>query len=345
MNTAAVRYRALPWIRNPGFDVLFIFGLPVMAAMTGLVVSLEPRLLVPIVTIDLWLLGFHHVISTYTRLCFDRESFRQNYRLVVYLLPAVALVTLAVALTFGAWVVVTVYFYWQWWHYTRQSWGLSRAFRGKDRGALYEDGWLDRALFYGIPVLGILSRSSEHHTRFLWLEFWSLPVPTWFATVAGWGAIACFVLWLALRFEAARAGRLAVVHSLYMLSHFAMFALGYLVTSDITIGWLIVNMWHNSQYILFVWMFNNRRFSGGPDPNARFLSYISQDGRIVLYLLACLGLAGILYGVILQNLGGYFFTGLIASVVIYQVINFHHYIVDSLIWKMRSAHVQKNVGV
>ena len=30
-----------------------------------------------------------------------------------------------------------------------------------------------------------------------------------------------------------------------------------------------------------------------------------------------------------------FFAGLSATIVLYQIVNFHHYIVDALIWKTR----------
>ena len=84
--------------------------------------------------------------------------------------------------------------------------------------------------------------------------------------------------------QAWREGRLAAVHTLYMLTHFTIFSVGYLLIEDITYGWLVINIWHNAQYILFVWMFNTRRFKDGIDPEARFLSYISQPGRLWLYL-------------------------------------------------------------
>ena len=90
---------------------------------------IEPSLFYPILLLDLWVLGYHHVIATFTRLCFDRASFEERRGLIVHLLPIVAALTILVAWQVGLWVVVTIYFYWQWWHYARQSWGVSRAYR------------------------------------------------------------------------------------------------------------------------------------------------------------------------------------------------------------------------
>ncbi|MEM8814747.1 MAG: hypothetical protein AAGE85_02910, partial [Pseudomonadota bacterium] len=35
----------------------------------------------------------------------------------------------------------------------------------------------------------------------------------------------------------------------------------------------------------------------------------------------------------------------VIAITIYQTINFHHYIVDSLIWKLRKPTIRKNLGL
>jgi hypothetical protein len=338
-------YTELPWIRNANFDTGFIFGLLALSCLTGLVILIEPSLFYPILVLDLWFLGYHHVIATFTRICFDKQSFAENKFLMVGLLPIVIVATLGVAWVFGLWVIVTIYFYWQWYHYTRQSWGISRAYRGKDAGAQYEDGWLDQAIFYAIPIFGILARSAEQHPTFIGLELWSVPVPPAIATISGYVAIALLAYWLAARIKAALVGQLAVVHTMYMLTHFAIFFLAYIATDDITLGWLMINIWHNAQYILFVWMFNTKRFSNGIDPDAKFLSYISQPGRLWLYLLTCVLITGVLYWGFLRTLDWLFFAGLSATIVLYQIVNFHHYMVDSKIWKLRKPKLRETLDL
>jgi hypothetical protein len=138
--------------------------------------------------------------------------------------------------------------------------------------------------------------------------------------------------------------RLAAVHTIYMLGHFAIFAAGYLLIEDITYGWLAINIWHNAQYILFVWLFNSRRFKDGIDPDARFLSYISQPNRLWLYLLTCVGITGVVYWFVLGTLSTMFFAGLSATIVVYQIVNFHHYVVDAMIWKVRKPAIRKTMG-
>lgn len=333
------------WLRSKRFDLSFIVGIPALAFATGLVVVLQPQLFIPILIFDLWFLAYHHVIATYTRICFDRTSFAEHWPLLVILLPAVTIATLAVAYGVGIWTVISVYFYWQWWHYTRQSWGISRAYRGKERSALYEDGWLDQAIFYAVPVLGILYRSHQDPGKFLNLELRMIPVASIVVQAAAAVALVLLGYWLIRRWQAWREGRLAAVHTLYMTTHFAVFAVAYLLIDDISRGWLVINIWHNAQYILFVWMYNQRRFKDGVDPQARFLSYISQPGRLWLYLTSCLLISGVFYVAVLGTLDALFFGGLAAAIVVYQIVNFHHYIVDSMIWKVRKEPMRKALGL
>lgn len=345
--TAALmaRYSDLPWMRNAQFDTWFILGLIGIPLTVLAVLTLEPALFMPILLLDLWLLGYHHVISTFTRLTFDKQSYRENKFIIYGITPIVAAVTGLIVWVAGIWAIVTIYFYWQWFHYARQSWGISRTYRGKDPKAAYENGWFDQTIFYAVPVAGILSRSAEQNDRFLGLELWSVPVPQMIADLSLWVALGLVLMWVALRVRAAMEGRLAIVHTLYMASHFFIFGLGYIFITDINVGWLMINIWHNAQYILFVWMFNTKRFKNGIDPDAKFLSYISQPGRLLHYLLVCVAITGVVYWGILGTIDWLFFAGVSATIVLYQIVNFHHYIVDSLIWKVRKPKMQETLGL
>ena len=307
------RTRVRPgWLRDARFDSAFILGGIGLALLSGTVIVIEPSLFYPILLLDAWVLGYHHVTSTFTRLCFDRATFEERGWLITHLLPIAALATILVAWQIGLWVIVTIYFYWQWWHYTRQSWGVSRAYRRADPAALYEDGWLDQAIFYAIPVYGILNRSSEGHTHFLGMELWTVPVPAPVASLAGYVAGALLVVWAARRVVALYQRRLAAVHTLYLLTHIAIFSVAYVWLEDINFGFLMGAFWHSSQYILFVWMQNRRRFEKGIDPQARFLSWISQPGRLWLYLLTCIAISAAVYGSLLRAIDWLFFAGVSA---------------------------------
>lgn len=337
--------RPIGWLRGPGFDVGFVAGTTAIAMASGALVVAEPKLFAPILLLDLWLLGYHHVIATYTRLCFDRDSFRQ-YRFLILWLPFLVFgATLALALGFGLWVLGSVYLYWQWFHYTRQSWGISQVYRRKSGGLATEGEGLTKVAFYLLPLWGILHRSWQAPDKFLELELRVIPVPGLLVDVVAVAAIAALALWAFLRARAFWRGHGPVAHTLYMASHVAVFAVSYLVIEDVTIGWLVVNVWHNAQYVLFVWLYNTNRYRNGIDPRAHFLSTISQPGNWLYYFAVCLAITMLLYIGISMLEEHFFSLGLPSLIIIYQTINFHHYIVDSLIWKARKKPMRETLGL
>ena len=273
------------WLRNAGFDTTFIWGIAAAAMLSGMVVAVRPELFTWVLMADLWLLGYHHVISTFTRLAFDRQSLR-TYRFYVFGLPIIVFgVTFLLAFGIGIWVIASVYLYWQWFHYTRQSWGISRVYEAKSAEAVNENPLFAKLCFYLLPTWGILYRSWQAPDEFLFVELRVIPVPEFLVQAVGFAAISALAIWGYQRLRAWQAGRLPIAHTCYMLSHFGIFSLGYLIIEDITYGWLVINIWHNAQYILFVWLFNSYRFKSGVDPKAQFLSRISQPSNIVAYML------------------------------------------------------------
>lgn len=337
--------RPIGWLRGPGFDVGFVAGTTAIAMASGALVVAEPKLFAPILLLDLWLLGYHHVIATYTRLCFDRGSFRQ-YRFLILWLPFLVFgATLALALGFGLWVLGSVFLYWQWFHYTRQSWGISQVYRRKSGELVSEGEGLTKVAFYLLPLWGILHRSWQAPDKFLGLELRVIPVPGLLVDVVAAAAIAALALWAFFRARAFWRGHGPVAHTLYMASHVAVFAVSYLVIEDVTIGWLVVNVWHNAQYVLFVWLYNTNRYRNGIEPQARFLSTISQPGNWLYYFAICLAITMLLYVGISMLKEHFFSLGLPSLIIIYQTINFHHYIVDSLIWKARKKPMRETLGL
>jgi len=122
-----------------------------------------------------------------------------------------------------------------------------------------------------------------------------------------------------------------------MASHFSVFIIGYVLIDSIDYGWLALNMWHNAQYLLFVWLYNNARFEGRIDEKHRRLSIMSQRRNVATYVLVCLGLSTLIYSALRLGLMVLPFAILPAMAVTYQTINFHHYIVDAIIWRRKKV--------
>ena len=170
------------WLRGGVFDLGFIVGIATLALASGALAVYEPRWFMPILVADLWLLGYHHVVTAFTRLCFDRESLRAH-RFLITGLPLIVLAGVAaLAAGVGLWVLASVYLYWQWFHYTRQSYGVAQIYRRK--AGLAENPWLTKAAIYLLPLWGILHRSHQDPGEFIGMELRIVAVPEIAVTIA-----------------------------------------------------------------------------------------------------------------------------------------------------------------
>jgi hypothetical protein len=321
------------WLRGPVFDLCFCLGLAGVALASGVLLALRPALFPVVVLIDFWVLGYQHVAATFTRLCFDGESF-SRHRFLVLRLPLLALgATSLVAFGVGLWAVATIYFYWQWFHTARQSWGIAQMYRRKSGGLVQEDPRLAQISFYLVPLWGILHRSQQHPTSFLTLPVELVPVPEALVDVVGACALAFVAWWAAQRLIAWWQGSLAVAHTLYMASHFTLFFVGYILIDDVDAGWVVTNIWHTAQYLMIVWLFNAERFKAGVDDRAPFLSSLSQPTSTGRYVALCLALSTVVYGTIVGLEGVFPAAATLIAVIGTQTINFHHFITDAMIWR------------
>lgn len=338
------------WLRNPGFDGLFIFGVATLAIAGGLFVQANPHLFLAVFMANVWLLGYHHVVATFTRLTFDSESFREHRKMVLVLPILVAGAVAVVSLTIGLWAITTLYLHWQWYHYTRQSEGISKAFAGKSRDRYTGHPMLTRLVFWLVPITGIATVSARDPGSFLGMQLVVLPVPMLAAKLLYATSAVLLLAWLVQHLRAARRGQMAVPYFLYMTSHFTIYMVAYVIIKEINFGWLVINIWHNAQYILFVWLYNNRRFGGAIHAEHKFLSAISKTSRFWLYFTVCLAISTavylfILYFAVPWTIRTSPLEPLVVVALFYQTINFHHYIVDSRIWKLRKKPIRSNLGI
>jgi hypothetical protein len=61
-----------------------VVGIALASLLPGLFVILNPSAFTAIFIVNGWLLGYHHVTSTYTRLVFDRDSLTENRFLLTW---------------------------------------------------------------------------------------------------------------------------------------------------------------------------------------------------------------------------------------------------------------------
>jgi hypothetical protein len=327
--------RSAGWLKDPRFDLTLIFGVSAVACAMGGAAALAPSLFIPLLAVHTWCFSFHHVVVTFSRLAGLPEE-RRRHRFLLGALPPLALgLVLAVGLLGGIGILNTGYFVFQWFHSVRQSWGIAQHYR-RAAGGISDDA-LPQLTLWSLPIVGFLHRCRQEPERFFWMEVHLPRVPAALVTAAGVGAAALLLL-----FYWRRRKRLLLPHTLYLTSHFLVFALGYLVIGDLMAGWLLVNVWHAAQYLAYVWMRDRERFGGGVRPNARVLSWLAQPGRAPFYFAASMILASSLFGTIYGitqridfALGGRWIS---LGLVVALGINLHHYLVDAVIWRRRRTY-------
>lgn len=329
--------RSFVW--NERFDSTLLMAPLALGLLAAAAVTSNPALYAAVVVADLWFLGYHHVVSTYTRLGFSSRGLRRNRFLAFDLLLVIVLATMALAFTAGAWVVASAFLYLQWFHYMRQGYGISRMYfrttpDGQVAGAR---DLVANAVIYVVPVFAIAHRSMTMGDMFLAMPVKTIVPPQAVVTTLAVAAAVAIGVWFVRMGHRVASGSADIRYEGFLLSHILIFLAAYVWIDDANVGWLAINIWHNLQYVLVVWMVNVKRYSGRVDADEPLLSRISQPGRPVTYFACCLLITTLVYLVLnrftVLVLGG----GLAATLGIYMGINFHHYIVDALIWKRRAA--------
>ncbi|HFE44298.1 MAG TPA: hypothetical protein ENJ18_02230 [Nannocystis exedens] len=331
-----------PWLHSRGFDLSLIVGVLAIALALGAIASASPVLFAAVLVADFWLLAYPHVASTFTRIACDRQSFRRYWFLLFGLPPLVLAATAGLTWKGGVIALNTLYFTWQSWHYSRQSYGIARAYsrragdpKGRDR--------LSDLVIYAFPIWGLVYRSSQGNHEFYRMPLYCPQAPSALATTLGIIAFSALFFWL-LRAHRARArtpGR-GTGHTLFILSHVLITLTSYVLIDDITRGWLFINIWHNAQYLLFVWAANARRFRGGIQEERAFISRLSQPKNVLFYAIFVLGLGALIYTGLDAALGRSAWEVLPLVLVVHMAVNFHHYLVDSVIWRSPRSGSKSN---
>jgi len=318
------------------FDSGFIIGIPAIAIVCVVVALLWPSTLWPIIGFDLWILGYQHVIATYTRTAFDRTSWKRYWPLMVLLPIAIAYVVLLIG-TYGGLVALnTIYFYWLWFHYVRQSEGVSKAYASRCRERQIVNEPLLRLTFYTVPAIALLTLSSRPDRSLFGVDVITLLLPHT-VIVSLWVFAGALLTICAGRLARAYfAGGVSREYIAYISSHYAIFSFAYGVMPNMMVAWLCLNIWHNLQYLSFVWLSHQRRFDGNLDPTAALLSTLAKPRNIWLYITVCITVAAAFYYGVENLLSLATLWGIpasLAAMIAYQTINFHHYIVDAIIWR------------
>ena len=123
-------------------------------------------------------------------------------------------------------------------------------------------------------------------------------------------------------------------------SHVVVAWVAYVAVTDITLGWLVLNSWHNLQYLLFVWAQNVRRDQPGARGAVRQSGADALRTHLARYAALCL-LTGAAVFLVADWLGAQaLWLGLPTVLMAHFTLNFHHYLVDAVIWRRRHPTLQ-----
>ena len=280
------------WLLGARFDAGFLLGIPTLAILSSALALADRRFLLPVLIADLWLLGHRHVVESLGDLRARRAQTPRS-RLLVAGLPLLLVAIIGgIALGGAAWVPATVYFYWQWFQSTRQSWAAMQLYRRRaPRGADLGDRSLLAALFCLTPIWGLLSRSAEAPVSFLGLDLHLMSVPETFARAVGIAACGALCLWTVERAIAWSEHRLPLGHTLYVLSHLVVFAVAYGAIADITVGWLVAAIWSHAQSLALAWLRHGQGAASASGPRARWLAGLVARRQLGLYSIVALASA------------------------------------------------------
>lgn len=322
------------WLVSARFDLAMIAGVLALALLMGGIAQIDPAYFAAVVAVDFWLLAYPHVASTYTRIAFDRHSAKESWFLLSLLPVIVIVATGSFVWLWGAVALNSAYFVWQTFHYTRQSYGIARSLRRC--ASLDASDPLGDFVVFAIPIWGVVHRAAQAPSTFFGAPIWCPIVPHWFSLTVGSIALISLVVYT-LR-ELRRSLRDQSLHEdvLFVFSHVLITLVSYMAIPEITRGWLFINIWHNAQYILFVWAQNRRRFRAGVDPDRRLISWLSQRENALAYGAVCLVVSTLFFALLRQSALLPSPAWLPLLLVAHQAVNFHHYLVDGVIWKSRT---------
>lgn len=334
------------YLRGPAFDYFFILFVPLLGISAAYYAQAKPVDFYYVLTVNLWFFGYHHVIATFTRIA-GSVTDATEYKFLVYYLPVIVFAAVVVlALIGSAWLIASVYLYWQWWHYLRQSEGIAKSIKFKGGSRELGSEGFNRAVFYLVPVATFGIALARRPASFLLMRIHTPPIPVTWAEIFGYGVLALWVVWFVMQLFALQKKTLRVTHFCYLLSHHIIYWVSYVSIKDITTGWLAINIWHNLQYIIFVWHFNANTYKKGFDEKSPIISWLSQPHRVIIYFGACMVITTLFYkGVGLGVLSVTVHTVLPVGIIVYMAINFHHYVVDTVIWKIRNPKVRMAIGI
>jgi hypothetical protein len=344
-------------ILSPGKDAFFFFGstfvvfLVWLAATRFHVNSFYVLAAVAVVA------NGPHLVSTWTRVYFDRREWKERPLLIVVmpLCIATAVTLIASQLGFtGSRILNSTILYWATWHFVAQNWGLLRIYQRKSGESL--DGLalrLEKPVLFATVAFALTHRIHTGPRVLFGTEVFTPPMPAAvpYAILAPLLLATAVLVGLRIKDRRAPHAKAAWVR----LGFLGCSAVGFIVPflfikTDDTSAFAAAACWHGVQYLGIVRHYHRTTWKGGVHPEAKIVSWLSQPGkvRLLLYVALLLALAG--SGYLIIGLGSFLTRGTAwdeyrwASVV-WISFTLSHYWLDGVIWKLSRPEIAARVGI
>jgi hypothetical protein len=350
--------KPFPWILHPVFDFIFVYGggpLLLLAVNIFLLGWSVPQDIsnttqwgfLVLVFIGQHLFADSHNMATYLRIWGSDED-RQRFRFHRTVLVQISAFIFVAGLFFPAVTSVLVYLYFLlvFWHYAAQTFGISLIY-------CYKRGYFFTKREKEIYRAMILTFSAFVVVRFLTYKEMSPQV--WFGVpLPFWGPLPVEVLWivetilglLLFAWTVIVLRKLVYERRMFPLPSFLMlltiFGLGFAVGSSSAMIWMYVPAYfHGSQY-LAVSLSYHLKEKNLPEgmPAADIWQYVwTPAAQKFLGFIVVTG--GFFYVVIPSFFAQIGFSYSLVAGLVLGVVNFHHFITDAAIWRLRDPRCRK----
>lgn len=346
VKAAAASAPAKVWMVSPAFDLTFFVGTALVVLIPWIAIEhykVNPFLVVAGVAITA---NGPHLISTWTRVYLDgNERFKRPIH--YWLIPA------AIAATVVTFIFVegrysrtlrTVLFYWAFWHFAMQNWGILRIYQRRAGDAQARMASLERLVLWLGALWPMMHRLYTGPRHLFGAEIMYPRFEPWMVNGVGILLVIAASTYVTIRaWQWTRGEKVALIRPLFLLSSwFGFFVPFVLIKQSGSAAFAAAACWHGLQYLGIVWFYNRNRWKGGLDPKARLVSWISQPGRVPFYFLSLLAIAGTVYG-------GIILASKVAldaerwGSMVWMSLTFGHYWLDGVIWKLRKPELQKHL--
>jgi hypothetical protein len=254
----------------------------------------------------------------------------------------------------GARLLNSTILYWATWHFVAQNWGILRIYQRKSGEALTSVALrLERPILFTFVLWCLLKRIETGPRILFGTEVFYVQLPR--AVVDGlWGPLAFLMgvyVWQRVRERNAPWARAAWLRLAFLLCAFAGFFIPFqCIKTDDTSAFAAAACWHGIQYLGIVRHYHRNAWKGGVSGDAKVISWLSQPGRlrVFLYMALLWALAGsgylVIYGGSALTQGTswslYTWTG-----IVWISFTLSHYWLDGVIWKLRKPELAQRVGI